>query len=286
MRSNSSPTSNKTTPGRSPAGRSSTHLAHKPKITDKIVAAVREEIVSGTLSSGAQLPTEKELAKRFSVSQPTIREVMRVLDSMGLIEVHHGSGTYVSRDMGYGAAIALQNLLQLQRLHIIQVFDVRAILGRESASRAAELATSADLSNIEAALNELDEISKADSLEDVISRIITFQEAISVAAHNPLLHSLESFLINLLLMVQSEAIGKRGVKYWQKRSLNFKVYRTAVVTAIVKRNAKAASNAMIKYLNFDRDNFLNDGELRTLKVTDPLALLVASQIVLKKRKGS
>jgi GntR family transcriptional repressor for pyruvate dehydrogenase complex len=202
--------SKKTTSGRSPAGRSSAHLAHKPKVTDRIVAAVREEIVSGTLPSGAQLPTEKELAKRFSVSQPTIREVLRVLDSMGLVDVHHGSGTYVSRDMAYGAAIALQNLLQLQRPHIIEVLDVRAILGRESASRAAEHATSADLSNIETALHELDQISKADSLEDVISRIITFQEAISAAAHNPLQHSLESCFFYFFVIVEWGAVGKPG----------------------------------------------------------------------------
>ena len=274
------------TSGKPSVGRSSTHLTRRPKVTDRIVAAVREEIVSGALPSGAQLPTEKELAKRYSVSQPTIREVLRVLDSMGLIEVHHGSGTYVSRDMGYGAAIALQNLLQLQRPHITQVLDIRAVLGRESAGRAAVLATSADVTNIESALKKLDDISSVSSLAEVMSRIITFQEAISAAAHNPLQHSLESFFINLLMMTQSEVIGKRGIKYWQERSLQFKDYRTAVVKAIAERNVNSASNAMIKYLDFERNDFLTDVELRELNVTDPLALLVASQIVSKKRGGA
>lgn len=268
--------------GRSPTDR----LARRPKVTDRIVAAVREEILSGTLPSGAQLPTEKELAKRFSVSQPTIREVLRALDYVGLVDVHHGSGTYVSQDMGYGAALALQNLLQLQQPDFIQVLDVRGILGLASASRAAKLVTPSDLRNIDAALKRLNEVTEATSLDDVTSRIIAFQEAISAASHNPLLTSLESFLIRFLLMMHGAMATQRSVKFWKKRSLTFKPYRTAVVTAIAKRDVQAATNAMIRYLEHERAVFINDGAVRSSKVTDPVAFTVTAEIVSKKRNGT
>ena len=141
---------------------------------------LREEIVSGQLPAGTKLPSERDLAKQYEVSQPTIREIMRALDSMGLIEVRHGSGVYVSQSKDYGAALALQNLLQLGGVGIVEVLEVRDALGRASARRAAEMATLEEISDIEEKLAAVS-IGLTNSVETLLINIEAFQVAVSAA---------------------------------------------------------------------------------------------------------
>src|SRR5882724_10376319 len=59
---------------------------------DQIIEQLRTQILTGALPLGAKLPTERELGLEFGVSSPTIREALRALSSMGLIEARQGSG--------------------------------------------------------------------------------------------------------------------------------------------------------------------------------------------------
>lgn len=255
----------------------------RPKLTDEIVLNLREEIVSGQLPAGTKLPSERDLAKQYEVSQPTIREIMRALDSMGLIEVRHGSGVYVSQSKDYGAALALQNLLQLGGVGIVEVLEVRDALGRASARRAAEMATLEEISDIEEKLAAVS-IGSTDSVETLLINIEAFQVAVSAAAHCPLLHSLETFLIKLLLLIQSGPVGARGLQYWRNRSAKFQKDREEIVEAIRNRDPETASLAMARYLSHQRDTFRKDPDLKKLRITDPIALSMTAKVVIGSRK--
>ena len=65
------------------------------RIYEEIVRQIRTLISEGKLKSGDKLPPERELAERFKVSRPSVREAMRALESMGLIEIRLGEGTFV-----------------------------------------------------------------------------------------------------------------------------------------------------------------------------------------------
>ena len=58
------------------------------KISDFIIAQIRDLIFSGELKPGDRLGSEKELIPRFGVSKATLREALRVLEAMGLVEIH------------------------------------------------------------------------------------------------------------------------------------------------------------------------------------------------------
>ena len=89
-------------------------LAPRQKVADQILAALRTEIVTGALPRGARLPAERELAERFGVSGPTVREAIRGLSALGLVEVRHGSGAYVAPDVDSIVAVSLGTLVQLE----------------------------------------------------------------------------------------------------------------------------------------------------------------------------
>src|SRR5438093_12123442 len=67
-------------------------------LKEQVLRQLRRLIDQGELGPGAQLPGERELADRLGVSRGTVREAVQFLQALGLVEIRHGSGTFVRRD--------------------------------------------------------------------------------------------------------------------------------------------------------------------------------------------
>ena len=70
-----------------------THISLSRHLTDRVLTLIRDE----SLEPGDRLPSVKELAERFSVATPTMREALRLLEMAGNVDIRHGSGIYVRR---------------------------------------------------------------------------------------------------------------------------------------------------------------------------------------------
>lgn len=69
-----------------------------PKLVwQQVFDDIRSEITSGKLAPGVKMPTELELASQYGVSRVTVRRVVKELSGLGLLEVVHGRGTFVSQ---------------------------------------------------------------------------------------------------------------------------------------------------------------------------------------------
>jgi GntR family transcriptional regulator, transcriptional repressor for pyruvate dehydrogenase complex len=255
------------------------------KVTDEILEAVRGDIVSGRLARGSRLPNERDLAHRFGVSQPTMREVVRALEAMGLVEVRHGSGAWVTGNSGYLIAAGLQTLMQLEQVSLLEAVDVRKILGLESVRIAATERTDEDLDDIRARLYQLKLVEQIADVDAVIDQIAGFQVAVSAAAHRPLLYALESFLIQLQMQMQVKALKSRGVRYWRQRSLSFQDDRKSIVRAVEAKDSEAAVAAMDRYLEHTRAAFLSDPAVLSIRLTDKKAADAVAAIVHALRGG-
>src|SRR5689334_8820077 len=69
----------------------------KQSLSDKLAQRIRAMIQKGDYGQGDRLPPIMEMAKRFGVGHPTIREALKKLETMGIVEIRHGSGVYVTR---------------------------------------------------------------------------------------------------------------------------------------------------------------------------------------------
>ena len=69
----------------------------KQSLSDKLAHRIRGMIQKGDYKQGDRLPPIMEMARRFGVGHPTIREALKKLETMGVVEIRHGSGVYVSR---------------------------------------------------------------------------------------------------------------------------------------------------------------------------------------------
>lgn len=242
------------------------------RVARAIVDSLQQDIAAGRLPLGTRLPNERELARQFGVSQPTMREALRALEVMGLIEVRHGSGAFVTGDTRGFLATALQTVLQLERADIVDVLEVRALLGRRCAALAARNATDADLHDMTTCLDAVDSALLGEDLRRMIEPTGSFQIAVAAAAHNPLLYALESYLVTLIIQLQIARQSHHGPDFWRTRVQSFARDRRRLLEFITARDEAGAAGAMAAYIDSQHRVFAADRELAGINLSDPRQL--------------
>src|ERR1700756_4394411 len=109
-------------------------------LCDEVIAAVREQISTGAWPVGERIPAESELIERLQVGRGTVREAIKALAHVGLLEVRQGDGTYVKSRSELAGALRRQ-MGSYSNLH---VQEVRRALEGEAARLAASRRTEQD----------------------------------------------------------------------------------------------------------------------------------------------
>ncbi len=259
-----------------------TNIRSRPrrtKLVDEIIESLRQDIVTRRLPDGGRLPNEKELSERFGVSQPTIREAIRALETLGLVEVLHGNGSFVRSQGDFALASALQTLLQLESVGIMEVLDIRQALGRYSIEVAVARATKEDIAEMVRICARFEQLGETAGVDDIISDIIGFQRALSAASHSALLMSLEAFLLALLNEVQVKSLSGRGARFWRARAMDFQRYRIDILEGVRSRDSDAARAAMDRYFDAQRKRFEKDKNLSAVNLSNPGLINVVADMV-------
>lgn len=249
-------------------------LKTKVKAVDGVIESLRQDIVTGRLARGSKMPSEKFLADGYRVSQPTLREALRALEAMGLIEARHGSGCYVTGHADFAMASGLQTWLQLGQIGTLDVLEVRRLFGIESAKFAASHADEANTAEIRNAYEAFNQAGAMKNEDDVVRLIVGFQAAIASVSPNLLLSSLEIVLVRILIETQVKASHQRGMDYWIERALSFQPDRAAILTAIEARSPERAEEAMQRYFDNQRHTFATDRDLSHPQLVDIVSAMV------------
>jgi GntR family transcriptional repressor for pyruvate dehydrogenase complex len=187
-----------------------------PSRTDTVVDSIKRMITTGALKAGSRLPIEKDLALELGVSRSSLREGVRALCSMGVLETRQGDGTYVtSLDLNRLLA-PMGFLVDLQELSdMSHVQAVRRVLETEAAGRAAIAISDEALGEAEGILASVDSLVSAGapaSYEAFIEADIQFHRVVSHAAGNPALEALIEALSSRTLRARTwRAITEQGV---------------------------------------------------------------------------
>lgn len=217
---------------------------------DSVVRSTAEDILSGRLAAGAKLPSERELAQQYGVGRPLIREALRSLAEMGLIETQPARGTFV-RAVDDPASHR-QGGIAIRRRGVTahQLSEARILLETSGARYAAERRTDEDLARLRNALERVDASTSMQHVADDLG----FHLEVAAAAHNPVLEMmLESIAVpTAALMVRS--VGDPEV---MRRS---QPYHRACLEAIERRDADGAGEQMRAHLTVAQDLYGDDYE--------------------------
>lgn len=156
----------------------------QPKLADVIEDRIESMILDGSLELGEKLPAERELAKQFEVSRPSLREAIQRLESKGLLTRRQGGGTYVKEALREKLTDPLFELLNTHPESQYDLLEFRHALEGFSAYYAALRGTADDFDKIKRCFVAIEDAQKNDDLELEIQSVALFYLAVIEASRN------------------------------------------------------------------------------------------------------
>jgi len=221
-------------------------MSHKRSlIYETVIEHIKTQLINGELKPGARLPTVAALAGQLNVGQASVREAYRILESMGVLEVTQGRGTFVSPSINDSGG-ALRHLQLAEQQTLAHLLETRKLLEPGVAALAAQRATPGEIQAILAAAREMEEL--AQKGEDFIEPDIRFHELILLAAHNPIVTKIFNALNDLLL--DSRRLSSR-IPGATEKAIHF---HKLIALAIKEGNAPTAQALMAQHVeDVERD---------------------------------
>jgi len=209
-------------------------------LTADIYRKLVTQIIRGVWKPGTRIPAERYLGQSLGVGRASLREALKALEIMGLIETRLGDGTYVCNRSEFLSRPLLWAITSSSETEVHELVEARKLIETELAGMAAERATAEDLSQIGVHLDRME--SSIDSLSGFLQADVDFHLAIGEAAHNRILMNALHLIRNLLQewigsTLQLEGVGRKALEHHK-----------TIFLAVAKKNAPAARAAMAAHL--------------------------------------
>ncbi|RFU82995.1 FadR family transcriptional regulator [Streptomyces triticagri] len=154
----------------------------KGTVTQRAIEEVKAMIAEGRLEPGQRLPTERELAARLGISRSSMREAIRALTVIGVLQARHGSGIYVTQLEAGDLLETFGVVADLSRgPRLVELLEVRRVLESTAAALAAARITEDQLAEVE---GHLIAMNATDDPEEILAHDLAFHRAIATAAGN------------------------------------------------------------------------------------------------------
>lgn len=205
-------------------------------VTDEAIEKIKAMIVSGELSPGDRLPPEKELAERLGLSRNSMREAVKALEVIRVLDVRRGDGTYVT---SLEPHLLLEAISFVVDMHdddsMLEIFAVRRMLESQATGIAATLGTD---DAVAALHDELESVDATEvSIDELVEHDIRFHRDIVQMAGN-------TYLASLIESLSSQTVRAR---VWRGLTEQGAVERTlsehrAIAEAIAQHDPNLATS--------------------------------------------
>jgi len=229
-------------------GEKPTQLTDDKSIVEKIITEIKRALIWGDLKPGGKLPTEKELTERYGISRGAVREAIKMLVALGVVEIKRGNGTYITKNISPSGLNQLifsliqkegtpQELLELREVMELGVLEV--ILSK---------VTEKDIEKMERAIEKMAVTYKTGITDrKILSELdLEFHYAFAEATHNPLIIKLFNTVLEMFLPTIEESLRYniqiksdplKGVRFHRK-----------ILQAIKGKNLEKAKKAIYESL--------------------------------------
>ncbi|SLM64585.1 MULTISPECIES: pyruvate dehydrogenase complex transcriptional repressor PdhR [Dickeya] len=220
----------------------------QPKLSDVIEQQLEFLILEGTLRPGEKLPPERELAKQFDVSRPSLREAIQRLEAKGLLLRRQGGGTFVQSNLWQSISDPLAELLSNHPEAQFDLLETRHALEGIAAYYAALRGTEEDLQRIRDCHALIETARESGDLVAESEAVMQYQVAVTEATHNVvLLH-----LLRCMGPMLEQNVRQNFELLYLSREVLTQVsdHRARIFEAIVAREPEKAREASHRHLAF------------------------------------
>jgi GntR family transcriptional regulator, transcriptional repressor for pyruvate dehydrogenase complex len=212
----------------------------KQSLSDKLAQRIRGMIQKGDYGQGDRLPPIMEMAKRFGVGHPTIREALKKLETMGIVEIRHGSGVYVSRSEEVLVLASPDYPGTVTKKLLLDLIDTRMPLEMKSVAEAVKNATLDDLVEMRRLLKQAGDNFDNDVVLNETN--MGFHRQIAIASGNTVLLQLLDVLRDLFTEEQRLILGIFGSRDRDHRE------HLAILESLENRDEAVGVERMRKHL--------------------------------------
>ncbi len=213
----------------------------KQSLSDDLAREIKGLIDSGAYGIGDRLPTIAEMARRFGVGPPTIREALKRLETVGAVTVRHGSGVYVAETHN---TLFLSNPVHASapsKKTLLDLIEARVPIEVQSVALAAEHATAEHAARMEALLAKAEANHDDDAVLSATN--MAFHREIAAASGNAVVHQLLDVLASLFRDEQRAILNIYG-----SRRKDHAEHR-GILDALVRRDREGAVRQMRAHLD-------------------------------------
>jgi GntR family transcriptional repressor for pyruvate dehydrogenase complex len=233
------------------------------RLSDDAVEQIVNLIRAGRLGPGDRLPSERDLRDSLGVSRASVREAVRTLETMGILRVSPGRGTFVREDLVQGGVSLSDGWLSTHYTDVLDLLEMRETLEVKAAALAAERATGDQVAAIQAQLDGIAYAIANSGIEEMTAADAAFHNRIAEAAGNRILVGVLESLEELAVDTRKVVVQLPG-----RTDRAFDEHK-AVADAIANHDAEEAAHAMLLHVRqvqdelmaaLARDKLVIDGE--------------------------
>jgi GntR family transcriptional repressor for pyruvate dehydrogenase complex len=224
-------------------------VIRKNKVYEEVAKQI-ERLILKKLKPGDKLPSERELAELLQVSRSSIRDAIRSLELVGLVEPRQGAGTIVREVSAETWVNPIANALERRKELVTELLDFRKMLEPPLAARAATHASVEEVSEMEDILKRQEEkLSQGDA---AIAEDSEFHYNIALASGNTVVLKVIDTLMDLLRDTRERSLQVAG------RSQKSLAGHRRILAAIKRHDAEAAKAAMRRHIEDVEEIVLNN----------------------------
>jgi GntR family transcriptional repressor for pyruvate dehydrogenase complex len=220
------------------------------KVYEQVIEQIKKMIIDGTLKKGDKLPTERDLAEQLQVSRASVREALRALDIIGLVESRQGAGNYIRESFENSLFEPMSMMFMLERGTPIEILEFRKVLEIEAASLAASRISDDEVKTLGELVEEL-----KDCREESKSAVIDKQFHFTIAKAS------KNLLIINILQVISQLIdelikdSREKILAFEDNQAKLNIQHENLYIAMQNRDTNAAHMAMEAHFKLIEDYF-------------------------------
>ncbi|MGH3660784.1 MAG: FadR/GntR family transcriptional regulator [Micromonosporaceae bacterium] len=225
---------------------------NRQRLYEQVVERLRDYAATEGLQAGDRLPPERELAELLGVSRVSIKQAIVVLEVQGMVEARQGAGAYLLQDRLESQPI---DVLLARRRRLPDVLDAREALETKLAELAARRRTDEQLKVIDEALEAMWAEIESGKLGAEGDR--RFHEAVTAAAHSPLLAEFMASISQQIVETRNESLSQpgrpaRSFSQHQRIADAIRAQDPAAAAAAMRRHVRTVSR--VRLLTWDPDS--------------------------------
>lgn len=210
------------------------------KVYKIIMKQIKDIVKSGELKRGDKLPSERELALRLNVSRTSVREAIKALETLGLVESKHGGGNYIKNDFEDILLEPLSIAFMLLGSNNSEILELRKVIEPEVASIAAKNITENEIKELE---NIIEKLSKTTDSKICASLDKEFHYVIAKASKN---HLLSTIVFSVSSLIEEYIDESKMYEIDREKVIND---HKIILEAIISHDSKKAFIEAKNHLN-------------------------------------